>query len=617
MNHQSLPLYSNIRAFPSVRGNAAWSKALREILLKEDFDSYALELPEGSQSLIQMGVEKLPELSLVLFQEQDELAYIPIDPCDSIIEVIRQVAYDKIEFILPEFIPHFEESPWLPDSNVIKSISTHEYQALCTPVFRKINDYSISPELAKEALYQFDRLRAISQKHDNVLWVGYPRTYDLLLRCFENVSFIQTLEKLAKQNQTPQYSPKLTWHLINSDQSYFALGELPFYSGIIEKNRLDPFAEIPDLPELIKELWIQTRWQFLEGESEHRKVPTAKIQRALQYLRNLAWVDGQLSPGLMDIVEAAKGVFGDTFAAKVLEAAKYYPFFDPMSEDSKIELRPNGLIHPIYKEDKKARNIFRDTTLQWRQIELRPEPPKEKKKNWRYSWDPSQMCSHLPEDHKIEQFNQAVRSAAMRTLNEELTKSEPFSSSMKDGLDIRATLRNWHSGDIYVKEIPPKQGELDTVVILFDQHNDDKYPHRTVWFAEHNEESTLTFYSTAPFKDMIGPGIAQAKYGGLSLLFPPKWTPDPFQDPNITSQCTNLAEVLVVNALRHSAEKNICVLSAKPPTLAMKKWAQKFEKRIIHLPLSRFSLETLERLQKFHILNGKEIRSYARRFIGE
>lgn len=116
---------------------------------------------------------------------------------------------------------------------------------------------------------------------------------------------------------------------------------------------------------------------------------------------------------------------------------------------------------------------------------------------------------------------------------------------------------------------------------------------------------------------MIGPGIAEANYGGLSLLFPPQPTPDPFRDPSLLSQCDSLSEVLVANALRFSKEKNICIASPTAPNLRMKKWAQKYGKKIIHLPFSKFSLETLEKLRKFHILNGKDIRSYAKRFIGE
>jgi len=38
---------------------------------------------------------------------------------------------------------------------------------------------------------------------------------------------------------------------------------------------------------------------------------------------------------------------------------------------------------------------------------------------------------------------------------------------------------------------------------------------------------------------------------------------------------------------------------------------------LIYLPLGRFSGETIARIRKFHVLNGRQVRSYAARFIRE
>jgi hypothetical protein len=45
--------------------------------------------------------------------------------------------------------------------------------------------------------------------------------------------------------------------------------------------------------------------------------------------------------------------------------------------------------------------------------------------------------------------------------------------------------------------------------------------------------------------------------------------------------------------------------------------AKRFGRKIVHLPLKRFSGQLVERLRQFHVLNGKEIRSYAAEFIRE
>ena len=43
----------------------------------------------------------------------------------------------------------------------------------------------------------------------------------------------------------------------------------------------------------------------------------------------------------------------------------------------------------------------------------------------------------------------------------------------------------------------------------------------------------------------------------------------------------------------------------------------RFGRKILHLPLKRFSGQLVERLRAFHVLNGKQVRSYAAEFIRE
>ena len=93
----------------------------------------------------------------------------------------------------------------------------------------------------------------------------------------------------------------------------------------------------------------------------------------------------------------------------------------------------------------------------------------------------------------------------------DLARTEKFTTSVKDGIDIRETLRHWYDGDIYVKVIPPCRGDLDCAVMLFDYPADPRdYPWRTTWFAEHAGESTLAFFATDYQQEMVGPGIGLA-----------------------------------------------------------------------------------------------------------
>jgi hypothetical protein len=41
----------------------------------------------------------------------------------------------------------------------------------------------------------------------------------------------------------------------------------------------------------------------------------------------------------------------------------------------------------------------------------------------------------------------------------------------------------------------------------------------------------------------------------------------------------------------------------------------RFGRKLVHLPLKRFSGQQIEQLRRFHLLDGKEVRSYAADFI--
>ena len=43
-------------------------------------------------------------------------------------------------------------------------------------------------------------------------------------------------------------------------------------------------------------------------------------------------------------------------------------------------------------------------------------------------------------------------------MGEDLARTEKFTSSLKDGLDVRESLRNWHTGELSVREFlqPPE-----------------------------------------------------------------------------------------------------------------------------------------------------------------
>ena len=72
---------------------------------------------------------------------------------------------------------------------------------------------------------------------------------------------------------------------------------------------------------------------------------------------------------------------------------------------------------------------------------------------------------------------------------------------------------------------------------------------------------------------------------------------------------------MLAGALLHSKEKRIVLVAPQAPSLQLRQLAKRYRKSIVFLPLKRFSTPLVDRLRRFHVLNGKEVRSYAAKFI--
>ncbi|MED5448448.1 MAG: hypothetical protein VYA62_09500, partial [Planctomycetota bacterium] len=248
-------------------------------------------------------------------------------------------------------------------------------------------------------------------------------------------------------------------------------------------------------------------------------------------------------------------------------------------------------------------------------VRLKPRPPQPQQDQWQMQWDPHRQCSWPPEDNAIERFRTHVKDSALSMLGTDLARSEKFTTSLRDGLDIRETLRNWHTGDLFVKVLPPTRGNLDCVLMFFDSPADPRdYPWRITWMAEHNDESTLALFATDFQNELAGPGIGVANYGGAMFLFPPRPVPEVWADPRFNWADT-LEERLLAAACHYSHERHIAILSESPPGAAWRRIARQHGRKLVHVPLGRFSQETVSRLRQVHVLNGQEVRSYAAHFI--
>ncbi len=602
-----LRISPNVRVLPIVHGSGDCAIRVREELLARPYDCLAVPLPPSFQDEVEAAIERLPLISAVVQRDadgdSDGFNYVPVDPCQAVIAAIRTARGERIarEFIDRES-PSFDANEGnYPDPYALKQVSPEAFAAAvlaATPP-------PLEGPHADRIAWMAHRLRELEARYRSILLVCSLRDWAWIRDAYHHSVPVVAPEPFFAPIQTFPIDPRTL---------VFLLGELPFVTALYERGRRELTPDDNLSVDGVKELVLHAR-DRLKGEQPHvsQRITPQLLSTYFRYVRNLSLMDRRLTPDLYSLVIAAKQTAGDDFALAIAEAAREYPFA-PEGDAPPLKMGIGRASVPGWGTGPMASRLP-GPPISWRTLELRPRPPERERRVWQQAWNPYGMCSWPPEDDRIESFHRHVRDRARASLGADLARSEKFQSSLMDGLDLRETLRNWHTGNLYVKVQPPSRGSIEVVVFLFEVPADPRiYTHRATWFAEHAEESTLAFYATDPMRDLVGPGIARARYGGALFLYPPRALPDIWTDPRLDFADT-LEERLLGAAFLHSRERHVAVVSPGAPAGSWRRLARRFGRKIVPIRLDRFGGQLIARLRQFHVLNGKRVRSYAADFL--
>lgn len=607
-----LTIAPGIRVLPILHGSGDFALQAREELLARPYDCLAVPLPSSFQEDVEEAVERLPTISAVVRRDVDGgegFSYVPIDPCQGVVAAIRTAIGERIprEYIDLD-VPRFEAVHGVfPDPYALKRVSVERFSAaLLSAIPRPAPGFSTD-----RIAWMAARLHELAKRRKRTLLVCSILDWPWIREAFRLIP--------DEPESEPVFEPTSSFP-VDPETLLFFLGELPFVTALYERGRRELTPDDNLSVDGVKELVLQAR-EALRADRPRiaQRITPSLLSTLFRYVRNLALIDRRLTPDLFTLVTAAKQTAGDDFALAVVETARSYAYADHGHEleEQGSEMLRMGVGQAEVPGWGRAPMVSRlpGQAMSWRSFPLKPRANEPDRKRWLQRWDPYGMCSWPPEDDRIESFHRHVKEQARAILGADLARSEKFTTSVRDGLDIRETLRNWHTGDVYVKVIPPGRGSIEVVVFLFDVPADPKvYTNRATWYAEHSEESTLAFYATDPFRNLIGPGIAQAQYGGAMFLYPPRPIPEIWSDPRF-DRLDTLEERLLAVAFLHSRDRHVAVVSPGPPPAAWRRLARTYRRKIVHLPLKRFSGAMIERLRTFHVLNGKHVRSYAADYI--
>ena len=374
----------------------------------------------------------------------------------------------------------------------------------------------------------------------------------------------------------------------------------------------------------VKEMVLEAR-ELVRKEHPRtaQRITPQLLSIYFQYVRNLSLIDRRLTPDLYSVIVAAKQTVGDDFALAIAETARSYPYADLDSvepgefgsEPGFVRMGVNRAEVPGWGTAFMVSRLPGQAVI-WRSCELRPRPPQQQQKRWRQRWDPFGMCSWPPEDDRIESFHRHVRDQAKAILGADLARVEKFTTSVRDGLDIRETLRNWHTGDLYVKVLPPGRGSIEAVVFLFEVPADPQAlypPCHLVRRAYRGIDAGLLCDRPDEKPDRAGYRAGRLWRGAVPVPSP------------ADSRDLDRSSAPVRRYARRAALGCRLPAQRRPPCrggqseaaawLPGAGWLAGTAARLVHLPLKRFSGALLERLRTFHVLNGKQVRSYAADYI--
>ncbi len=656
-----------IALLPIVHGSGQFALTVRRWMLEESFDCVAVPLPASFRSAVEEAVLDLPTPSIVIQppmssiesegrswtptswsaddgdgdsdsddSDEDEdgeraaYSYVPIDPCQGVIMAVRAAMGEHIprEFIDLETDRYLPYATVMPDPFAVRHVSPEKFAAAVLPSITRPPDQQTRDRMVHMAI----RLIELESRYEKILivtsvlhWPWIREAYQQLVEVTSDSNAVDSnavdsnagvSRSMIAKPQHEEVCPP-TRYRVEPRTLMFLFGELPFITNLYERARAE-LEEDDDLQiDGVKELLLAARDSYKkELGNRARRVTPLHLSKCLQYIRNLSLIHRRMTPDLITIVTAAKQILGDQFALHVAELANQYGDA-PLRDDVTLQAvtlgidqvrLPDGEIVPLVSR-------LPGPPISWCTLKLQRRPSDTEKDRWTYKWNPYSQCSYPPEDNLIEAFRTRVIDRAQANMGNDLARTEKFTTSVKDGIDIRDTLRHWYEKQIYVKVVPPSRGMLDACVMLFDSPADPRtYPWRTTWFAEHENESTLALFATNFEKEMVGPGIGMSVYGGAMFLYPPVVIPDVWRDSRLDFTET-LEERLIAAACMYSRGREIALLSSLPPGSGWKRLARRHKKHLVHVPLSSFSDEQVQRLRMVHVLNGSEVRSYAEEFI--
>lgn len=632
---------------------AAW---VRRRLDEMDPAGVAVELPTTLAEAVRKAVRRLPKISVVISQEPGEDALVwAVAPGDPLACAVRwALERDRPTFFVDPDVPYAARHPDpVPDPHALAELGAEAYFDLLA---RALDDGPVSDaDRVRESgmAYHLKRAReALDEAGADgplaaLVGAAHVRRLEALLDGPVAAPFARSRRSMVEVRH------------LHPESLSGLLPDPPLAHAAFELSR-EPLPPKPPLEataarklSLVKggftlvtrdqEAWGLDRQRRVAEHAAHEALDHGRVDRralgavvwrigALSYAeqtqestapwqrrtffdfaRRYTRVQGLLVPGLYEWVVAARGVAGDNLAWEVFEVARAYPWQEELAQDL-ATAKIDGEDLDLGTRKVRFRRRFFRVKQRRRLVPVERRNVPQDPDDW-FEGFTGGLCSFPPEDLVIEDYGRYLKQKAVGLLSAERTRTEPFQTSLLDGIDLRETLRHVEDDRVWVRELQRAPGKAGSVVVIFDRDRDHtRYPYLMTWLGEHQDESDMAFYSTHPAGQVVGPGILRATYGGFLMTYPPGRLYDVWHDEDY-ADAREKAHVLVLAAVDYSEEKLVVHVADQPPAESLGRYAAAQGKRIVHIPLGSLSPTTLKKIRVLHILAGHDKREIARDYI--
>ncbi|HEY4831147.1 MAG TPA: hypothetical protein VIH61_01100 [Waddliaceae bacterium] len=582
-------------------------------------DCVAVELAETMQLQILHAASRLPDISIVVASNnKDEPIYYICEPCDGAFEGLRCA----LEARLPAYCidldiddyPDVQEN--LPDPYSIQRIGLKQYYE----IYRKnsLAQHIPTPKIDLDReMFMARRLKELSLSYDKILFVGGMAHIENILKLIDNQSFpnfSHAGRNVIELCTLTEMSCREVMAETGWITKQYEKGRREFDKQLAKKLESPEPTFPPDRQKLIFQLYKEAAEQY--KTSTGNTFPGYHLRNIMKFARNYAFIYNKLMPDIYQILTAAKGCVDHNYAYETWDLATTYPFRSNIDNLPEVDLS----IEQVWGHSKIIRFHLKSPSRKPLYFQHR------KKDRSQFRFEPPgrfSICSYPPEDIVVENFGKFLQKKGTQIFTEEGARTIPFSTSLEDGVDSKETIRHWNEKKLYVKIKGKPPGGVGSVVVIFDEDNpqdsdekqfQEKYPWKTTWMGEHDQESDMAFYATPMGKNIVGPGISRCEYGGFMMSYPPRRMFDIWQDPDY-QVCRTKSEILLVAAIDYAVKSIVVFVASKPPRAPIKSFAKRYGKKIVYIPIGQLSPVTLNRLRAFHVLDGHDKRRIADEYI--